>query len=316
MKILKRAYSKLKSIMLRICSLVTFMLIALSRGKNQVIYICAYPLGDTCYALAYRSHLLSKNKCKFYFAEGCRLMIENCFSDVTNNAAVVYYQRDSLLFKAIKEALFCPWQNRFFSKLGIKIIFPYAYFQTNQEVAYDYFTILKKIIFPFLPSNANIEFPLVPKVGINSIEDFQQNKKRIVILNPFSNSMCGDEHYLWETIADNLLSRGYIVYTNVMKHQKEVKGTKRLDCSIVELYNICNEIPLFISIRSGIIDFTISSTCNKFVIWYMDSSIALRSIKNICNLDAWRVTNVYSIYHINSQETISCFNRYLEGFVV
>lgn len=314
MEILKRAYFKLKSIIIRIYSLITFILITLSKRKNQVIYICAYPLGDTCYALAYRSHLLNRNNCKFYFAESCRIMIENCFSDVIDNAAVVYYQKDSLLFKAIREALFCPWQNRFFSKLGVKIIFPYAYLPSNREVIYDYFTILKKIIFPFLPLNASIEFPLVPKVDINSIKDFQKNKKRIVILNPFSNSMCDDEKELWEMIADNLFLRGYIVYTNVMKHQKEVKDTKRLECSIIELYNICNEIPLFVSVRSGIIDFTISSRCDKVVIWYMDSSISLKSLKNICNLDAWGITNVYSIYHINKQDTIYGFNKYMECF--
>ena len=124
--------------------------------------------------------------------------------------------------------------------------------------------------------------------------------------------MCDEEKELWEMIADNLFLRGYIVYTNVMKHQKEVKDTKRLECSIIELYNICNEIPLFVSVRSGIIDFTISSRCDKVVIWYMDSSISLKSLKNICNLDAWGITNVYSIYHINKQDTIYGFNKYLE----
>lgn len=303
-----KIYKIIKHILIRIYCFIIFLFIFILKKKKQNVYICSRGLGDTCYALSFNSHILKNGDCKFYISEGHKLLIEKCYPDLYKKAEIVFYKKKQLLFYAIKCSVFSTWHNHIFSKLGINIIFPFAWLDTHLNIQYDYFSVIKKFILPFIHTNTSIEYPNVPKVIVNCIEDFQQNKKRIVIINPYSNSMQNEGEELWENIVDDLISDGYLVYTNVMKNQKEIKNTRRLDCSIIELYNICNEIPLFISIRSGIIDFTISSKCKKIVIWYCSKN---SSFSNLCKLEAWNIKNVYSIYHTNNNETFLEYRKYL-----
>ena len=110
----------------------------------------------------------------------------------------------------------------------------------------------------------------------------------MAILNPFSNSMEIDNELYWEEIAFYLLDKGFAVYTNVLKNQTPIKNTKPLDCNIFDLYNIVNQNKsLFISVRSGIVDFLIGSEAKFLVIYYLDENLILKSLRNFCNLTMW-----------------------------
>lgn len=312
MQIIKIICSKIKSFLIRLFCFMTFFFIALSKKQNQKVFICASPLGDTCYALSFRSYLLNNYKCKFYFSESCRTLIECCYKDIVNNSEIVYYKKNTCLFYAIKKSLGCIWQNFIFSKFNIRIIYPDAYLKDIIE--YDYFTILKNFIYPNLPPLTKIEYPKVPSVPIISVENFDNIKNKIIVINPYSVSMPNDTEILWEGIANYFIQKGFIVFTNVMRGQKEISGTRRLDCSIIELYNICDNIPMFISVRSGIVDFTISSSCHKIVVWFNNGTPADISMYNICKLDLWGRINVSTITYSNISDTLESVKCEIEKF--
>lgn len=118
---------------------------------------------------------------------------------------------------------------------------------------------------------AQIEFHNVRHHKVSAIKDFESNCKRIVVLNPYSNSislnMSDKELLCFEKICMFLRERGFLVYTNVIKDQKAVKGSLALRCSLAESYSISLKIPLIVSVRSGILDFIVKSNINMFVLY-------------------------------------------------
>ena len=107
---------------------------------------------------------------------------------------------------------------------------------------------------------------------IKSIPDFEANKDKIVVLNPYSFSH-GYNRKLFEAIVVELKNMGYIVYTNAVPKfgQEVIKGSLRLDCSVEELYAIVQQIPIFLSVRSGIVDVMVSGQGNLFVLYIKKS---------------------------------------------
>ncbi len=80
-------------------------------------------------------------------------------------------------------------------------------------------------------------------------------KKNDIIINPYSNSLKGKGIEIYQDIANLCIKKGYNVYTNVLPNQKELKGTKRLDCKLDELYYISQDAKAIISVRSGVLDY-------------------------------------------------------------
>lgn len=106
-------------------------------------------------------------------------------------------------------------------------------------------------------------------VPITSIPDFESKKDRIIVINPYSFShSCNKD--LFEKLVVTLQNKGYIVYTNAVAKfgQQPIKGSLPLDCSVEELYAIVNQIPLFISVRSGILDVMASGQGNLFALYF------------------------------------------------
>ena len=153
-----------------------------------------------------------------------------------------------------------------------------------------------------IPDSTVLSFPQVDlNSPVVSIDSFKVKKGKIIVINPFSNSM-GDGYIdLWEDIADSLIQKGYILYTNVVGEQKPVKGTLPLKCSIEELYVISSQIPLVISIRSGIVDFCVSSGGDFYVIYFNNSEglspLVSESMKYIYRLSDWGTNNVIESYY-------------------
>jgi hypothetical protein len=92
--------------------------------------------------------------------------------------------------------------------------------------------------------------------------------------------------HLFERFVTELKKRGYIVYTNVIQNQKAIEGTLRLDCSMQELYSIACDIPLIISIRTGLLDYLIPSGINMFVL-YGQTKVDSSGHENDYTLQEW-----------------------------
>ncbi|MBQ7594232.1 MAG: hypothetical protein IJU48_07750 [Synergistaceae bacterium] len=117
-----------------------------------------------------------------------------------------------------------------------------------------------------LPENSPITYHGLKKEPVISIPNFEANKDKIVIINPYSNSM-KTTMYLHEAVCEELTRRGYLVYTNVVGTQEVVRGSLPLRCDIYEFYSIMCETPFIVSVRSGILDFAAPSGINMFVLY-------------------------------------------------
>lgn len=146
---------------------------------------------------------------------------------------------------------------------GVYDTLPIGKRKGNPDIIY-----LQRIRLFHLDENAPITFHSLTGTGkVTAINNFSTSKNKIVIINPYSSTMHHVTIALYETLCDVLILRGYHVYTNVVDGQSPLKGSQSLRCSIEELFTIACNIPLIVSVRSGILDFLVSSNINMFVIY-------------------------------------------------
>ncbi len=98
---------------------------------------------------------------------------------------------------------------------------------------------------------AELTLPAVPDISLERFDDIDY--KRTIIINPYSNFLKITDSRIFDTLTDYLSLQGFIVYTNTTKNQTALKGSRRLECSLEELYGLCKRVKLVVSLRSGII---------------------------------------------------------------
>lgn len=160
-----------------------------------------------------------------------------------------------------------------------------------------------------------IQYHKVLPVEVKSIPNFEKVYQRIIVLNPYSNT----EHFNksdyphLEKLVSYLKSEGYIVYTNVVQDLPPVKGSSPLRCGIEEFWTISKKIPLVISIRSGILDYIITSGANIFALY---SEQITRS--SIFSLLQWQCSgkieemNFEDFFNDKNFEAIRCFLKKID----
>lgn len=117
-----------------------------------------------------------------------------------------------------------------------------------------------------------IQYHALKPMKVSSIPNFYGSCKKIVILNPYSNSA----HFSKELfeVMEKLVLRlknagggGYTVYTNIIKDQLPIRGTKELRCGLAEFLEIAAHVPFIVSVRSGILDFVVKTNVNMLVLY-------------------------------------------------
>ncbi len=111
-----------------------------------------------------------------------------------------------------------------------------------------------------------------------------ENFDRTVVLNPYSNSTHypAEKRRVLENLAAKLRELGYTVYTNTVKDQLPVRGTRELRCSLAQMYDLAGRIPLVISVRSGLLDYLVPSGANIYAIYFKNGITPA-----LFNLAAW-----------------------------
>lgn len=94
------------------------------------------------------------------------------------------------------------------------------------------------------------------KVNISLLKKYNINSKSIII-NPYANTVTALKLSFWEQLVEQLISKGYNVFTNIGNPQTEnaVKGSKPLNLSLDEIYLISPKLKSFIALRSGICEY-------------------------------------------------------------
>lgn len=246
------------------------------KNDDEVI-ICLFPkMGDSVYGLAYAEQYKKETGKKI-----CVLCVENLVSFINEYKfvdRVITYKKRSLTNAYVQMFSLVRMHNKKRIKRDglIANVPPMLFYKglTCLEVYRDYIYQVKEDIYNLYP---RIIEP------ITCIPDFEKNKDKIVIINPYSFSQ-KINYGLYENIAKTLKKKGYIVYTNVIKSlgQKVIAGTLAFDSNnMFEVYSIMEKIPLVVSVRTGMLDMIASGNSNIFAVYY-NKQIANRfSIKEL-----------------------------------
>ena len=237
------------------------------KKNNQVVLAPTSAIGDVLYVLSFWENF-GKQGGVFYISDRYKDFLESF--QLAPKIKIVYLQHGGF-FHCFLMMFECCKNHKVLRKLSKKrgIIFPVPHVYKNDDFIWNgnkpkgiRHQLSRILDLPLDP----ISLHHLTTISIKSIPNFEQSKQKICVLNPYSNSM-QSSLLLFEKIAEELKKRDFIVYTNVVNGQKEIRGTLSLECSLQELYSIAKEIPLIVSLRSGILDLLIPSNINMFVVY-------------------------------------------------
>ncbi len=231
--------------------------------RDDEVIIALFPhFGDVVYGMLYAEqyHKETGTKVSVYCGDNVAHMMKKYpFVD-----RVITYRKNSL--EQFRVILFSPLRYATIKKENydgiIATVPPKHHFRGRAVVE-----VYRDLIYKVQEDKMALFIP--DTVPITSIPDFESKKDRIIVINPYSFSH-GYNRELFEKLVVALRGKGYIVYTNAVAKfgQQPIKGSLPLDCSVEELYAIVNKIPLFISVRSGILDVMVSGQGNLFALHF------------------------------------------------
>lgn len=280
-----------------------------NKRPGTAIFMTSYALGDLVYAMAYLAPWRKMNHGKkiVLVADPKKKDIIESYSDVDE---VVYYGRDTTHGK---EILIHLNGSRIYSFIGrnrdIYNTIPEQIYglkrgKSNLELMKEYLG---------LSEDSQIVFPHPVKVMVTSIPGFEKRKKKIAVINPYcsSKTICFCPELLKKIVAV-LKEKGMIVYSNVIGEQKPLDGTYPLRCDLLEMYSIADEIPLVVSVRSGIMDWIVSTKSKKFVIY---ASTFNKDFSKMFDLSAWGTNNCKEVHmaDMDDEEAIHILEEYIGG---
>lgn len=253
-------------------SYFAFAYLWLIKKKNQVVLAPTSAIGDLLYLLSFLQSMdaWTKEKDKkilFYVSDRYRNILET-FDKPNSRIEFVFLKHCGFMHLFLLMTGGCknhPKLNAFSKKSGILMPIPNicnSFFEKNTKPNGTRRQLSTILSMPLTP----ISLHNLASVPVKNIELFEQLKHRICILNPYSYSMYTPKS-LFDELASELKRWNFIVYTNIVGEQKEIEGTIPLRCDLQELYSIAKEIPLIVSLRSGILDFLIPSRINMFVVY-------------------------------------------------
>lgn len=285
------------------------------KKKDEVYVILTNAIGDDIYGMSYVKELR-----KHHNGELTVLCLKNRKTLVESYPdsydRIVTFDKNTEKWKDITSIYMSRRLLPMAAKQGIFSILPFYYLPLDFSDGRNQLELIRDVLLK-LPKDVSIQYPDIKETVISSISDFKDKSDHIVVINPYSSSMDYVDMAMYEKISDYIQDKGYIVYTNVVGDQKVVKGTKPLRCSIDEFYSICNHIPLVISTRSGIIDWSISAKTN-FVIFYFPfgrNQIFYPSISVFYErhtLKAWNTNNVVEYIYTSTDQSYNGFVDFVE----
>lgn len=273
-------------------SWVALFYVLMKKKKNQIILLPTNAIGDTLYAMSFLDSLESyanqNHMHLFVYASDRYKTILDTYPILNKNVVFIKHLGFKHLLLLTLTAASAPKSVVVAAKKRIYSLNPPSYGDYIPEDIKGVRNLLSYIM--DVPTEP-ISYHSQPTVKIVSIDDFDRKKDRICIVNPYSQSMAFSES-LFEKICMELKNKNFIVYTNIVGNQKEIKGTFPLRCNIEELYTIACKIPLVVSIRSGILDYLIPSNVNMYVVYETwkgaFNAVDPLNIAKHCSLKEWQ----------------------------
>lgn len=262
------------------------------KNKNDSIFLTSCAIGDTVYGLAYieeykRNHSDRKT---VVIAEKSKKQIVNSYRGIDD---VLYYDKNSACGRCYLLKLNASkYYAHKLAKHNIYNIIPWVKYGYHEDGG-DCLQLLRDIM--GLQDNANpVCFsPSDSDDAISNIDGFETVRNHTVVVNPYTGNKDFSEcRQFLEQAVEHLNEIGFVVYCNAIKGQSVIEGARRLDCSIRELYSICDKIPLVISIRSGIMDYLVGTNSNKIIVYPENRT---QAFKDMYTMAAWKKDNIWEI---------------------
>ena len=248
----------------------------LRNDEKELVIVLLKGIGDTVYGLSYIESLQQE------YNPGSILVIGNkCLQGIIESYPYVYkcipYDTTNGEYDNYKAFMDCERVKRIGEHKYIFNTDPYQKCYGSQKNAIE---LLRTQVFE-LSEKSKITYPRFNNNTIKLISNI--DNKRIVVFNPYSKSVSPIQMDIYEKMIVILKNRGYEVYTNLVRGQEIIKGTKELYCSIDELAMIVEKSAGIVSVRSGILDMVINTGIPIFAMY----SNCTEKFKKIYDLNAW-----------------------------
>lgn len=223
-------------------------------NKNTLYVFCPYNIGDFLINGGL-CHALLKKKRK----QTCVLIVRDRFANSGLNFVGVSEVRyiPQMLMDLIRQYICATGEYEADNYI-------YGHFHMRQDGVYDWNDKLSFVN----KYNENafglpLDTELIPPL-MEPLTDYQKqrlhsdyilDKERTIILAPYANSISNLDEAFWEKLASELISKGYVLYTNVAEpKEKVVAGTAPMVTTFNELIYLAEKVNCFIGLRSGIFD--------------------------------------------------------------
>ena len=283
------------------CRLYSFVIMLYLIIKDRhTLYVYMWPhIGDTCIAMAYLrayreqynvSHITILTKKQNY---------ELCNSyDGAFERAVFFNEKQ--LFRLSKTRFVIRFLRMLHTNIDNHFICTTPFLFDARLLHSEDITaglITKRVIYNLKGKVAPV-FPRIPSLNSAEYHNFCADSKKIII-SPYASSVSEIDTSYWDELADRLSNMGYSIYTNTTSNRSSIKGTKRLECSLIELLAYANQADAFIAIRSGIVDLIAGCNC-RIIVLYNDYIYS-----ELYNLSAWgKDYNLFQLYGVPSIEQV------------
>ncbi len=249
-------------------SYIALFFLLLKKKKKQIIILPANAIGDCLYTFSFlevlNRHVLQDHfQMVIYVSDRYKKILETYPVSLSNVVYLKHLGIKHLLLLMLSTSSLAPKSVIIAAQNYIYASYPMSY---GRYIPKEIIGARNKLSYALRVPTNPILYHNLPKSNISAIKNFETGKERICIVNPYSSSMIFSGR-LYKKICEMLKRKGFLVYTNVCGSQKAIEGTNPLHCSLEELYSIACDIPLIVSVRSGILDFLIPSGVNMFVIY-------------------------------------------------
>lgn len=238
------------------------------KSPDTLVFVSFFSIGDLLYCLSFLKAIKQIDPSKKIVVIALK-KYESIVETFDSYDQVVFIPNSGRLWFRVKSLVAnLGYADQLFQD-GI-IIEPYGIMALTKDFGkkrIDYITAKRQIF--GLRKDTPIDFHRLLPAEVSCIPDFDKIHKRVVVLNPYSvSAQLGTRGVaFFEQVCALLKEKGYFVYTNVTQDQKPIKGSRALKCSLEEMLGIANQIPLIVSLRSGILDLLVPTHINMFVIY-------------------------------------------------
>ncbi|MCI9535190.1 MAG: hypothetical protein HFG53_10390 [Lachnospiraceae bacterium] len=269
-------------------------------------------LGDTLCALAYLHEYKKQKKYPHITVIACPSVKQLCdfYTDDINN---IVFLSSAHISDLQEFACSLAGKSLNVGKYRTKITFALYSCNLSPSIVWDNNYIhlsqyVKEMLYKIGP-NATAKFPQIPFVDVEPfVQRYGLKKGRTVLLNPYANSIICDVVLLFESLAKELIQKGYtVVSLTGNKDQAPVKGTLAVPCSLKEAYWLAEYCGNIIALRSGFLDFILfSSHCR--IIAVVDPRYGR---KEFFNLKKWNINpECYTIEYKDNYLTAECILKH------